>query len=70
MLLDNAIEIKKPDPDSHFRLRPCKCSSDNVAYVLMNDGQWHAECFDCGRMGPAHSDRHEAQVTWNRAVRV
>ena len=32
MMMDDVIEIKKPDPDSHFRLRPCKkCQSDNVA---------------------------------------
>ena len=40
MMLDNAVEIKVPQPDSQYRLLPCKCGSDNVSYVLGADGLW------------------------------
>lgn len=33
MDINDAIEIKKADQDSQYRLLPCKCGSDNVAYV-------------------------------------
>ena len=34
MYIDDAIEIKKPEPDSHFRLIPCgNCHGDNVAWM-------------------------------------
>ena len=50
-MLDDVIEIKKPDLDSHFKLLPCKCKSDNVAYVHYNGrggAKWRVKCFDCG----------------------
>lgn len=70
MMIDNATAIAKPDPDSHYRLRPCRCSSDNVAYVkiLCGDGveRWRAECFDCGiRTAGYFEIMHDAQVAWN-----
>lgn len=69
MELDGMVQIIKPEPDSHFRLVPCRCGSDNVAYVLGVDGQWHGQCFDCGLAGTGDLDRHEAQVKWNRGMR-
>lgn len=69
MMLHDAIEIIVPAPDKHFRLRPCKCGSDNVAYVRYEDqGEelWRAQCFDCGRTGAGSKIRHEAQVKWNK----
>lgn len=69
MVLNDVIDIKKPDPDSHFRLRPCeKCCGDNVAYVLQKNDSgeaWHAECFDCGHVGAEDTTRHGAQIRWN-----
>ncbi len=65
MILDNAVEIIKPDPDSQFRLAPCEFGSDNVAYMLGVDGLWRAHCFDCGHSGPGSTVRHEAQIKWN-----
>lgn len=71
MRIDDAIEIRKPEPDSHFRLKNCRCCrSGNVAYVKYLDGStelWRVQCFDCGyrpEMGGAIA-RHEAQVRWN-----
>lgn len=68
MMLDNAIEIKIPEPDSQYRLVKCKCGSDNVAYVRYEDRggeKWRGQCFDCGRTGKGAGVRHEAQVKWN-----
>ena len=51
MKMDDVIEIKKADPDSQYRLLPCKkCGGDNVAYVHYNGrggAKWRVECFDC-----------------------
>lgn len=70
MQLENVIAIRKPDPDSHFRLRACEeCGSDDVAYVLREDNEgeaWSAECFHCGHTGAKDPTRHGAQVQWNR----
>ena len=66
--MDDAVEIKLADPDSQWRLRPCKCKSDNVAYVLGTDGMWRVRCFDCGNTGDASEVKHEAQVKWNGGV--
>lgn len=69
MDLDNVIDIKKPAPDSHFRLKACKkCRGDNVAYVLrrtVTGEAWRAECFDCGRISAPGDSRHDAQADWN-----
>lgn len=69
MILDDAVEVIKPDPDGQYRLVRCKCGSDNVAYVLGADGKWRARCFDCGHTGEKARVRHDAQVRWNRGVR-
>ena len=66
MTMDDTVEIKVPDPDSQWRLLPCKCKSDNVAYVHDVHGLWQVLCFDCGHRGAAAKVRHEAQVNWNR----
>lgn len=76
MMLDGVLEIIKPDPDSQYCLVPCKCGSDNVAYMKYMDcpGEaWAVQCFDCGRKAmrvPGVKIRHEIQVEWNRAVRM
>lgn len=72
MILDGVIAIKKADPDSQYRLRPCKCKSDNVAYVHY-DGRggaaWRVQCFDCGfTVDKVNRVRHDAQNRWNEAV--
>lgn len=70
MKLDNAVEIIRPASDSQYRLVPCKCGSDNVAYMLGVDGLWRGHCFDCGRSGAGAEIRHEAQIMWNKEVRL
>lgn len=71
MMPDDVIDIKKPDPDSQYRLKPCKaCGSGYVAYVkYLKNGQllWAAACFDCGHTVDSGSTvKHDAQVNWNR----
>ena len=69
-MLDDVIEIKAADPDSHWRLRCCKkCDGDNVAYVHYNGrggAAWRVKCFDCGfTVDKGCRVRHDAQLAWN-----
>lgn len=72
MYMDDSIEIKVPSPDSQYRLRSCKCGSDNVAYVHYNGrggAKWRVQCFDCGHtVDKGYRVRHDAQLAWNEAV--
>lgn len=74
MYIDDAIEIKKPVPDSHFRLIPCgNCHGDNVAYIKyldMNQEKFRISCFDCGyTVKPENAVcAHDAQLVWNGKV--
>ena len=68
MKIDDAIEVKKPAPDSQYRLLHCPdCKGDNVAYIqTAADGElWHGKCFDCGYMGQGAEIQHDAQISWN-----
>ena len=70
MELEGVIEIKKPDPDSHYRLRPCRiCKGGNVAYVqyqAVDNEVWRVQCFDCGHtVDKGYTVRHDAQLAWN-----
>lgn len=73
MMMDDVIEIKVPDPDSQFRLIPCKCGSDNVAYEHYNGrggAAWRVKCYCCGfTVDKGNRVRHDAQRNWNEAVR-
>lgn len=73
MMLDDVIEIKKADPDSQFKLLPCKCGSDNVAYEHYNSrggAAWRCKCFDCGfTVDKGNRVRHDAQMVWNEGAR-
>jgi hypothetical protein len=67
------IDTKFPDPDSQFRLRPCSCRSENVAYlqILSGDGKlWTVRCFACGKTGVPFTIRHDAQIYWNKNMAV
>ena len=70
MMMDDAIQIIKPAPDCQYRLRPCKCKSDNVAYIHYDSrgGEaWRVQCFDCGfTVDKGNRVRHDAQLNWNR----
>ena len=74
MMMDDVIEIKVPEPDSQFRLVPCKCSSDNVAYEHYNGrggAAWRVKCYCCGfTVDKGNRVRHDAQRNWNEAVKA
>ena len=73
MMLDDVIEIIAPAPDSQFRLIPCKCGSDNVAYEHYNGrggAAWRVKCYGCGfTVDKGNRVRHDAQLNWNEAVK-
>lgn len=58
-----------PDPDSHFRLRPCKCGSRLVAYykrtTINGAAEWAVGCRVCGKITKWHRAQHRAQIEWN-----
>ena len=72
MSMDDVIDIKVPAPDGQYRLLPCKCGSDNVAYVHYNGrggAKWRVQCFDCGyTVDKGNQVQHDAQVAWNRGA--
>ena len=73
MILDDVIQIKKPEPDSQYRLVPCKkCQSDNVAYEHYNGkggAKWRVKCFNCGyTVDKGNKVRHDVQAAWNQGV--
>ena len=75
MMLNDVIEIKKADPDSHYKLCNCKkCQGDNVAYVHYNGrggAAWRVQCFDCGHTVDKNNRvRHDAQIAWNKEAKA
>jgi len=67
---DDVTEIIKPDPDSHYRLIPCDCGSQEVVYAQYIDAagapMWRVVCTDCGATVDIHTNiRHRVQVAWN-----
>ena len=62
----------KPSPDSQFRLRPCKCGSENVVYQSYEGPAgmiYRVKCRSCGIRTFWRLCRHDAQVEWNRHMR-
>ena len=67
------VNMKFPDPDSHYRLCPCSCRNENPAYVQILSGNtkhWLVRCFTCGKTGKPFPVRHDAQVYWNNNMAV
>lgn len=66
---DDVVQIEKPEPDTHYRLRACECGSSDVAYIktikLGRGTEWVAGCITCGRTTRACTAQHSAQIEWN-----
>lgn len=66
-------QIIQPDPDSHYRLIPCSCGSDQVAYARMvtirGGVEWAAGCKTCGKTTRWWRVQHHAQIEWNGGKR-
>ena len=67
------LETIVPDPDSHYRLVPCKdCGPAAVVayekYKHPEGTRWRTVCKGCGAtVAPEYpAPRHEVQVLWNR----
>lgn len=68
---EDVVQIVKPDPDSHYRLRDCLCGSSQVVYAeyIHTNGTllWRVVCTDCGAAVDLQTrSRHDVQVEWNR----
>lgn len=62
------MRIEIPEPDSQFKLLPCRCGGQNVGYQSTITGgkkEHRAKCPDCGQRTPWFQCRHDAQVDWN-----
>lgn len=66
-------QIIQPAPDSQYRLIPCSCGSDQVAYTRMvtirTGVEWAAGCLVCGKMTRWWRVQHHAQIEWNGGKR-
>lgn len=62
------IDRRIPEPDSQFRLRPCKCGREDAAYLqvqMVAGTPWVVSCPGCGATTEPFGIRHEAQIFWN-----
>lgn len=59
------VETVIPDPDSQYRLRPCRCRGE-PAYQKLSDGSWRVRCEGCGLTSGSKPVRHDVQVYWNK----
>lgn len=71
MVLENVIEVRPADPDSQWRLKPCRrCKGSNLAYeryATSGADAWRAKCYDCGfTVDGGHPVQHDAQLAWNQ----
>lgn len=66
------MDEMKPSPDSQFRLRPCKCGSEDVVYESYQGPDstiYRVKCRSCGIRTFWRLCRHDVQVEWNRHMR-
>ena len=68
---EDVLQIVKPAPDSHYRLRDCLCGSSQVVYaeyIHPSGAQlWRVVCTDCGAAVDLQTRvKHTLQVEWNR----
>ena len=54
-MFDDVIEITKPDPDSQYRLIPCKCGSSEVVYARCVSPY----CYDRPQKKPPEPSPHD-----------
>lgn len=63
------VEVLKADPDSQYRLVPCRCGGEPEYHHIIHDVQqrdsWIVYCPECGAHTFASNVRHHAQIAWN-----
>lgn len=60
--------LEKPEPDSQFRLLPCKACKAGAAYQIGQEARkpiYRVKCGGCGQVTPWWPCRHDAQIDWN-----
>ena len=68
MGMQEAVRLVGAEPDSQYRLRPCRCGAGGefVAYALIGrDDKWRAICMVCGAESGGANTMHGAQMEWN-----
>lgn len=67
MTLLEVWELYKPDPDSHYQLKPCACGSCEVAYLIARKTMtWRVKCLHCAAETTcSFPSAHAAQIAWN-----
>jgi ribosomal protein S27E len=75
MSFDDVLEMEKPDPHGQYRLTPCDCGSEEVAYMhckdLFGNLFWRVRCVDCGaETTDMHQAKHDAQIGWNKRENI
>ena len=68
MGIQEAVRLVAAEPDSQYRLRPCRCGAwgDFVSYALIGrDEKWRVICMVCGAESGGAETRHGAQMEWN-----
>ena len=63
-------EASTPDPDSQYRLIPCKCGCSDVRYrrrisTPPRRVEWAVVCMACGNTSRYWPIKHHAQIEWN-----
>lgn len=57
-----------PVSDDQYRLRPCPCGCEQVAYLKVRTWDfdpWIVRCMGCGKRTDGFGGRHDAQLSWN-----
>lgn len=68
MVINDAVRLVTPVPDSQYRLKACKCGNDQPVYVVGCDRKWRVMCLDCKKETKGFEVQHDAQTDWNREV--
>lgn len=71
MMRDMSGTFERPDPDSHFRLLPCDCGSEEVYYQScsgMSGTTYRVKRLNCGRRTFWRLCKHDAQNAWCEMV--
>ncbi len=75
MILDDVVEMQKPDSVSQYRLKDCSCGSGEVVNLLCKDPfgllEWRVKCMSCGADTICrYPIKHNAQIAWNTGVNI
>lgn len=69
------LEVRKPAPDSQYRLKNRCCGGSNIVYLRCKDIfghlSWRVKCLDCNEETiSGYPIQHDAQIAWNTGANV